>query len=246
MRALEVCVLTSLFTLSASGIASAAATRPTVVELYTSQGCSSCPPAEALMPALAARADVLPLAFHVDYWDDLGWRDPFSMKEATARQNVFAKTLKLTTTGTPQFIVEGRTSVFGADRARLEKALTTPRGGVSIDVAAKERDLVIDAPSIDTSQMYDVFVVGYLPSATTRIVRGENAGHTVTEVNIVRYVRKIGDSGGGRHQWSFPLKSLPPEADHLAVLVQSHDTGAIAGALAMARNDLTALNSPAR
>jgi hypothetical protein len=246
MRALEICVLTSLLTLSASGIASAAATRPTVVELYTSQGCSSCPPAEALIPALAARADVLPLAFHVDYWDDLGWRDPFSMKEATERQNVFAKTLKLATTGTPQFIVEGRTSVFGADRSKLEKALTTPRSTLSIDVAAKEHDLLIQAPSIAASETYDVFVVGYLPSATTEIKRGENAGHTVTEVNIVRYFRKVGDSAGGRHQWSFPLKSLPPEADHLAVLVQSQTTGAIAGALAMARNDLTALNQPVR
>jgi hypothetical protein len=240
MRALEICLFTSMLALSASGIASAASARPAVVELYTSQGCSSCPPAEALMPALVARRDVLALAFHVDYWDDLGWRDPFSMKEATQRQKDFAETLQLATTGTPQFIVEGRASLFGADRARLEKALATPRSSVSIDVSAQERDLVIDAPSIDTSQTYDVFVAAYLPSATTDVKRGENAGHTLTEVNIVRYFHKVGDSSGGRHRWTLPLNALPPEADHLAVLVQSHTTGAMAGALAIARNTLTA------
>jgi hypothetical protein len=198
------------------------------------------------MPALAARADVLALAFHVDYWDDLGWRDPFSLKEATQRQKDFAETLRLATTGTPQFIVEGRTSLFGADRARLDKALTPPRSAVSIDVSAKERDLVIEAPSIDTSQTYDVLVVGYLPSATTDVKRGENAGHTLTEVNIVRYFRKVGDSSGGRRQWSLPLNAFPPEADHLAILVQSHSTGAIAGALTTARNKLMASNQTAR
>src|SRR3954469_14932452 len=89
--------------------------RPAIVELYTSEGCSSCPPAEALIEKLATQPGVLPLAFHVDYWDQLGWRDRFAMKEAPQRQQDLANALGLSTIGTPQIVVDGSRAVWGVD-----------------------------------------------------------------------------------------------------------------------------------
>src|SRR5215813_13894027 len=98
-----------------ASIAWAAPPRPAIVELYTSEGCSSCPPAEALIERLAKQPGVLPLAFHVDYWDQLGWRDRFSMKEASQRQQDLAQALGLSTIGTPQLVVDGHNAVWGVN-----------------------------------------------------------------------------------------------------------------------------------
>ena len=101
--------------------------RPTVVELFTSEGCSSCPPADALLAELAKRPDVLALSFHVDYWDRLGWKDPFSSRAATDRQSRYAKLLKLATVYTPQIVVDGRWEAVGSDRTDVERALELAR-----------------------------------------------------------------------------------------------------------------------
>src|ERR1700726_1474983 len=90
--------------------------RPAVVELFTSEGCSSCPPAEAYLGELAERRDVIALAFHVDYWDDLGWRDRFGLTEAVQRQNAYAKTLRRSSAYTPQVVIDGQADYVGGDR----------------------------------------------------------------------------------------------------------------------------------
>ena len=108
----------------AFGIASAeAGERPIVVELFTSQGCSSCPPADALLGELAKRTDVLALGFHVDYWDYIGWKDPYASKLATKRQRQYAETFKLSYVYTPQMVVNGVTESVGSDRAGIEAAV---------------------------------------------------------------------------------------------------------------------------
>src|ERR1700745_4480183 len=88
--------------------------RPVVVELFTSQGCSSCPPADAYVGRLSARSDVLALAFHVDYWDDLGWRDRFALVPSVERQNIYARNLRRSTVYTPQLVVYGRVDLLGS------------------------------------------------------------------------------------------------------------------------------------
>src|SRR6516164_7919120 len=102
--------------------------RPIVVELFTSEGCSSCPPADKLLAELANRPDVLALSFHVDYWDRLGWKDPYSSREATKRQNRYATLLDLATVYTPQIVVDGKWQAVGSDRPDVEHAIELARG----------------------------------------------------------------------------------------------------------------------
>src|SRR5271169_3536328 len=117
--------------------------RPTVVELFTSEGCSSCPPADALLAELAGRPDVLALSFHVDYWDRLGWKDPFSSPDATRRQHGYADLLGLATVYTPQIVVDGRWQAVGSDRGEVEHAL---------DLARRDRQEVPITLALDHGQ----------------------------------------------------------------------------------------------
>src|SRR4051794_25586656 len=139
-----------------AGAAWAASPRPAIVELYTSEGCSSCPPAEALIEQLAKQTGVLPLAFHVDYWDQLGWRDRFSMKEATQRQNDLARALGLATIGTPQIVVDGRTAVWGVDADNLSRALKAPRADAPLSLERNEHELIVRTPAREHGEVYDV------------------------------------------------------------------------------------------
>jgi hypothetical protein len=213
-----------------AGPALAAPPRPAIVELYTSEGCSSCPPAEALIERLSRQPGILPLAFHVDYWDQLGWRDRFSMKEATQRQQDLARALGLSTIGTPQLVVDARHAVWGVDSDGLARVLKTPRNDVPLSLERHGGDLVVRTLPREGREVYDVYVVGYLPKAVTHIGKGENAGRTLTEVNVVRYIRKIGQSSSAAGEWKFSLASLPSDASHVVVLLQKPGTGAIVGA----------------
>src|SRR4051812_20947679 len=220
----------ALTTFLAGTALAAAPPRPAIVELYTSEGCSSCPPAEALIEKLSRQPGVLPLAFHVDYWDQLGWRDRFSMKEATQRQQDLARALGLATIGTPQLVVDGRHAVWGVDTDNLTRVLKTPRSDVPLSLERNGSDLVVRTPARDGGEKYDVYVVGYLPQAVTHIGKGENAGRTLIEVNVVRYIRKIGQSSSTAGEWKFSLASLPSDASDVVVFLQKPGNGAIVGA----------------
>jgi len=115
-------------------LGASAQSRPVVVELFTSQGCSSCPPAEAYLGQLSTRPDVVALAFHVDYWDDLGWRDRFALRQSVERQDIYAKNLHRSSVYTPELVIDGRFDAVGADKRALARALAEPRPTVPLSV----------------------------------------------------------------------------------------------------------------
>jgi hypothetical protein len=211
-------------------MSASAPVRPKVVELYTSEGCSSCPPAEALLGELATRPDVVPLGFHVDYWDDLGWRDRFSLAAATERQQWWGEVLGLPSVYTPQMIVEGRRSVLGSDRAAVEAALAEPDASISVEAQLAAGQITVKVGAFPGPLKYEVYAIAYLPNAITAIGRGENAGRTLTEWNIVRSWRKLGTAEGRALQFSVGANAFPADAQRLLIILQQAARGAIAGA----------------
>jgi hypothetical protein len=198
---------------------------PTVVELFTSQGCSSCPPAEVFLTELAhQRHDVLPLAFHVTYWDRLGWKDPYSLEAATARQRQYATHLKDDGIYTPEMVVDGTIGFVGSNRSEgLTAIAAAVRKPVPVSVSRQGDALVITVGAgAGTAQ---VLLVGFDPMHETSIGRGENRGRTVTESNIVRSLTPICAWNGS----PVTLHQPPPAGQSFAVLLQSDD-GRIIGA----------------
>lgn len=204
--------------------------RPKIVELYTSEGCSSCPPAEALLGELAARPDVLPLGFHVDYWDELGWRDRFSLAAATERQQWWGGVLGLATIYTPQMIIEGRRSVLGSDRAAVDAALAEPAVTIPVDAQLVAGQITVKVGAYPGALKYDVYAIAFLPHAITAIGRGENAGRSLTEWNIVRSWRKLGTADGHALQLSVAANAFPADAQRVLIVLQQVARGAVAGA----------------
>lgn len=221
------------------GAAVAEERRPVVVELFTSQGCASCPPADALLGELATRPGVIALAFHVDYWDYIGWRDPYGDAAHTARQRDYAATLGLHMVYTPQMVIAGRHDVVGSQRAAVETALAEARADPLPLAVTLDRDgqLRIAGPEGVTGPGgAAILAVVYMTQAETAVAEGENGGRILSEYNIVRAVHALGDYGGG--QQALPLdperlKAAGPDAgslDGCAILVQDRDSGRILGA----------------
>ncbi len=201
--------------------------RPVVLELFTSQGCSSCPPADALLRELARkRSEVLPLAFHVTYWDRLGWRDRFALPAATQRQRSYVHLSRLGTIYTPQMIVDGRHDVVGSDRAAVLASLAAASrdAGVAATLSlarmAGRLDIRIGAGTGEGV----VWLVGFDAEHRTAVERGENAGRSLVEANVVRSIGMLG-------RWTGAAASFgvaPPAGEHHAVLVQAADGGYLA------------------
>ena len=209
--------------------AEAADADPVVVELFTSQGCSSCPPADALLGELARKPNIVALAYHVDYWDELGWKDRFSIPEAVQRQRGYVKRLSRSGAFTPQAVVSGDTSLIGSNRAALNHAIAADRDALAIVVSKAGKNVSIDLPE-RWSEPMDLNVVSYLDQATTRVGRGENARRALTEFNIVRSFKRLGRWDGRPRKFNVPLAAFPADATSIAVLLQRPEQGAIAGA----------------
>jgi hypothetical protein len=207
--------------------AAAAADRPVVVELFTSQGCSSCPPANALLNELSKeRPDVLALAFHVTYWDYLGWKDPFSLQTATDRQARYGQRFG-DGSYTPEIVVDGLTGVVGSYRDDVKRAIAKAhvesRTAAAIRVAAKNGKVSIDVGSGQGSAK--VFLVGFDREHVTAIGRGENRGRTMAESNIVRSFRPVADWRGAPVHIDQPF----PDGEEVAVVLEAPN-GHIVGA----------------
>jgi len=208
--------------------------RPVVVELFTSQGCSSCPPADAYVGKLSTRADVLALSFHVDYWDDLGWRDRFALAESVKRQNLYARNLGRSSVYTPQLVVDGRDDSVGSDGKAVARALSENRDGVPVGVSVRDAEVLVEIGAQPGVPPSDVMLVAYLRHAVSAIGRGENAGRTLEEFNVVRNLRTLGVWKGQTQSFRVPVASLPSDATDVAVLVQPSGQAPIIGAAAHA------------
>lgn len=208
------------------GVAPASA-RPIVVELFTSQSCSSCPPAEALLGDLAREGgDILPLAYHVTYWNHLDWRDTYSLPAATQRQHAYAGRLG-GGVYTPEAVIDGRTGLVGSQAASVRAAIAAARAGAgaaSVPVSLS-RDGGLSVRLGAGAGSGTVTLVGFDPRHVTSVARGENAGRTITQANVVRSVAEIGRWTGAAKVLTVPW----PAGEAAAVIVQDED-GRIIGA----------------
>jgi hypothetical protein len=208
-----------------------AAERPVVVELFTSQGCSSCPPADAYLIELSkGRRDVLPLAFHVTYWDQLGWKDPFSLPSATERQSQYGRRFG-DGSYTPEIVVDGAAGMVGSHRSAVASAIErAKRESVTAAAVSVTRNGKLVSIEVGSgSGNGRVLLIGFDREHTTPIGRGENGGRTLTEANIVRSIRPVG-------QWSgSPLKISEqfPEGQDVAVVLEAPN-GQVIGASRLA------------
>jgi hypothetical protein len=233
-----------LMTLGMAGCTVAASRTPPVpvlVELFTSEGCSSCPPADALLKRLAteqpvAGARIVALSEHVDSWDDLGWRDAFSGAVFTRRQLAYARALG-TSTYTPQMIVAGAHALVGSDARAARAAVEAVRDGRAGEIAA--RWVPEGAGAIEVSAHWpdgvdaEVLLAAVQDHATTLVARGENAGRTLDHVAIARDLSVVGAGRGafsGRVTWPAP----PARADRAVVFVQARDGGRVLGVAELA------------
>lgn len=204
------------------------AAHPTVVELFQSQGCSSCPPANANLLALSNRADILPLSFQVTYWDQLGWKDTFAAPAYTARQWDYAHGLGHPDVWTPQVVVNGRLDVVGVRGGEIEGAVARGDrgvGGPAIKISGDKVTVSGTAPKAAVS----VWLVRYDPRIVqVPIQRGENGGRTLPHKNVVRQLVKLGEWDGGLSAFTLPG---PNRAGlNTAVLVQEAKGGPIVAA----------------
>jgi hypothetical protein len=203
---------------------------PIVVELFTSQGCSSCPAADVVLGELKGRPDVLPLSFHITYWDRLGWPDTFGLEASTERQRTYAAMLDNGGLYTPQMVIGGRVDVVGSQRRRVREAIdllaTHRQPGLAI--AIEDSLLKLGAGPSDEAT---IWLFGVDRTHDVWIHRGENRGRVIRYHNVVREVTKLGDWSGEALELALPLERLAGEGrDGAAVVVQHPRTGEILAA----------------
>lgn len=204
---------------------------PVVVELYTSQGCSSCPPADEFLAELAGHEGVIALALHVDYWDYIGWEDSFAQPAFTERQKQYARAVKSRMIYTPQMVIGGVDRVEGNTPDAVVKMIGKHKGALSPVRLSVERqgDMVVIRAVADPALPAGAVVelVRYEPSAVVEIERGENAGRTVTYRNIVTEWTKLADWPGVA---PLELTAPAPGAAPLVVIVQEPGPAAVLAA----------------
>ena len=212
--------------------------RPVVVELFTSQGCGYCPPADAFLTELAKDNTLLPLSFHVDYWNNWQWQDRFSKPQFTVRQKLYAEQ-QATSIFTPHMVVDGIRSSKGGNRpvifADIKHARDTIRSiPVSIKPDNAGQFLVVKIAGrqdgLDMSAFpkpAEIFKLYFSPSETTEVKAGANAGKTVVDVNVVKRMDFIGEWHGDTVFLRIPIEEL--QMQHMAIIVQEGSMGAVLG-----------------
>jgi hypothetical protein len=198
---------------------------PVVVELFSSEGCSSCPPADEVLRTLDAEGKVIALELHVDYWNDLGWVDPFSKPEWSARQRMYGKSY------TPQAVVDGNEELIGSREGALRDAIdrAARKPHIAVTIARDKDAIVVRVPDASLEEKAVVFLAIADRNLSTSVPRGENAGQTLKHGPVVRELRTIGAFSGT----AVELRTTIPRSARFAAFVQGGKTHRIFGAAAL-------------
>ena len=200
-----------------------------VVELFTSQGCSACPPADKILGELAKDPSIIALSMPIDYWDYLGWKDTLADARFSARQHAYSRVRGDRDVYTPQIIINGSAHVVGSDRTAIENAIGTTKrtdGVMSVPVtltlAGKQLTVSVAASGNHAAAAHgEVWICSISKAIPISILRGENGGRELTYYNVVRNLVKVGDWNGTSGSWNVPLESVLHEGvDAAAVYVQ--------------------------
>jgi len=204
-----------------------------VIELFTSQGCSSCPPADQLAGELARDPSILVMSLPIDYWDYLGWKDTLALPGHTNRQRAYAQARGDREVYTPQAVVNGRVHVLGSDQGAIEKAIAQTGQqpetlSVPVTLSIADGQISASVPAVKDAGVKSAGIKGEVwlcpitKNVPVAIGRGENNGHTVTYHNVVRRWIKLGDWDGTARTFTLPVRDLGEgSVDTVAVIVQS-------------------------
>jgi len=211
----------------------AAAEDVTVVELFTSQGCSSCPPADAQLRELSKEAGIVALSLHVNYWDYIGWKDPFASATTTERQHLYASSLKQRFVYTPEMVIDGYTDINGANPAQVKstiaKARSRDRLRLKVEASVDGGKVKVSIPAADGGKKASVWLFEIDREHTTQVARGENGGRTLVNANVVRSLKKIGEWDGDAVELTADLDEAG-DRDACAIVIQEAATGPVLGA----------------
>ena len=212
-----------------------------VLELFTSQGCSSCPEADRLLGEIAKDKNVIAISLPIDYWDYLGWKDTLADPKFTARQKAYAKIRGDRQVYTPQIVVNGRLHALGSDRASIDRAINESTGkngvmSVPVKVSVGGGQINVSVPDSNVgSRTAEVWICAVAKSMPVAIGRGENRGREIVYHNVVRNWLKVGDWTGKQASWSVPIENLSSKGvDGTVVYVQEGNRdkpGAMLGAV---------------
>lgn len=219
------------FAVLLAAVTPAAAEDVTVVELFTSQGCSSCPPADAKLRELSKEPGIVALSIHVNYWDYIGWQDPFASDITTERQHFYADSLNQRFVYTPEMVVDGYTHMSGANGPAVDGAIrdAKKRDRLRVPVTAKIEgdELKVSIPAAEGGKKASVWLFEIDREHKTAVMRGENSGRTLINANVVRSLKKIGEWNGEAVEITTPLEG---GRDGCAIVVQEAATGPVIGA----------------
>jgi hypothetical protein len=240
-----------------AGVSASAAEPRAVLELFTSQGCSSCPPADKLLAELSQDPTLIPLTLATDIWDYLGWKDTLALAGHSKRQKAYSHARGDREVYTPQVVVNGAVQTLGSDRAAIERAIAQSRRNVAtlsqpLAITVENGRLTVaataarsDANKNDASA--EVWLCPVSKMVEVAIGRGENSGHTITYHNVVRRWVKLGVWKGNAESWSIPLDDVKTEGVDAVVVILQSGTAAVPGPMlgaAMTSLDATKTASP--
>jgi hypothetical protein len=218
-------ILFGTIALAATSVSGLAQERPrAVIELFTSQGCSSCPPADKLMLEMAKDPSLIVLSLPVDYWDYLGWKDTLAHSAFTYRQKAYSATRGDRQVYTPQAVINGAIHVVGSDRGAVDQAIAQSRQqasvlSVNVKIERTDSGLKVRLPAAAGASGF-VWALPMVKERSVQIGRGENTGRSVTYVNVVRGLTRIGSWSGEAQTIDIPESAVPVECEGIVVLLQ--------------------------